>query len=44
MRDGIHVLVPTTWRSSHADTYEFAERVSRGLEAENAGRRCCVNP
>jgi bifunctional non-homologous end joining protein LigD len=35
--DGIHVLVPITRRSSYADTYEFAERVSRGLEAENAG-------
>jgi bifunctional non-homologous end joining protein LigD len=35
--DGIHVLVPITRRSSYADTYELAERVSRGLEADNAG-------
>jgi len=35
--DGIHVLVPITRRSSYSDTYEFAERVSRGLEAENPG-------
>jgi bifunctional non-homologous end joining protein LigD len=35
--DGIHVLVPIARRSSYADTYEFAERVSRELEAENAG-------
>jgi bifunctional non-homologous end joining protein LigD len=35
--DGIHVLVPITRRSSYADTYEFAERLSRGLEAENPG-------
>jgi bifunctional non-homologous end joining protein LigD len=35
--DGIHVLVPITRRSSYAETYEFAERVSRGLEAENPG-------
>jgi bifunctional non-homologous end joining protein LigD len=35
--DGIHVLVPITRRSSYPDTYEFAERVSRGLEAENPG-------
>jgi bifunctional non-homologous end joining protein LigD len=35
--DGIHVLVPITRRSSYPDTYELAERVSRGLEAENAG-------
>ena len=35
--DGIHVLVPITRRSSYKDTYEFAERVSRGLEAENPG-------
>ncbi|HEX3267117.1 MAG TPA: hypothetical protein VHQ98_03930, partial [Gaiellaceae bacterium] len=33
--DGIHVLVPITRRSSYADTYELAERVSRGLEADN---------
>jgi bifunctional non-homologous end joining protein LigD len=35
--DGIHVLVPITRRSSYADTYELAERVSRGLEADNPG-------
>jgi DNA ligase D-like protein (predicted polymerase) len=35
--DGIHVLVPITRRSSYKDTYEFAERVSRRLEAENPG-------
>src|SRR5215831_8132088 len=35
--DGIHVLVPITRRSSYQDTYEFAKRVSRGLEAENPG-------
>jgi len=35
--DGIHVLVPITRRSSYPETYEFAERVSRTLEAENPG-------
>jgi bifunctional non-homologous end joining protein LigD len=35
--DGIHVLVPITRRSSYGETYELAERVSRGLEAENPG-------
>jgi len=35
--DGIHVLVPITRRSSFSDTYEFAERVSRGLEQEHSG-------
>src|SRR6266571_3106506 len=35
--DGIHVLVPITRRSSYRDTYDFAELVSRGLEAENPG-------
>jgi bifunctional non-homologous end joining protein LigD len=35
--DGIHVLVPITRRSSYPATYELAERVSRGLEAENPG-------
>ena len=35
--DGIHVLVPITRRSSYKDTYELAERVSRGLEAANPG-------
>jgi len=29
--------VPITRRSSYPDTYEFAERVSRGLEVENPG-------
>ena len=35
--DGIHVLVPITRRSTYADTYEFAERLSRALEGENPG-------
>ena len=35
--DGIHVLVPITRRSSYPETYELAERVSRGLEAEHPG-------
>jgi bifunctional non-homologous end joining protein LigD len=35
--DGIHVLLPITRRYSYPETYEFAERVSRGLEAENPG-------
>jgi bifunctional non-homologous end joining protein LigD len=35
--DGIHVLVPIARRSSYAETYELAERVSRGLEAGNPG-------
>jgi bifunctional non-homologous end joining protein LigD len=35
--DGIHVLVPIARRSTFPDTYEFAERVSRGLEAEHPG-------
>jgi bifunctional non-homologous end joining protein LigD len=35
--DGIHVLVPIARRSTFAETYELAERVSRGLEAEHAG-------
>ncbi len=35
--DGIHVHVPITRRSSYPETYEFAERVSRGLEEENQG-------
>ena len=35
--DGIHVLVPITRRGSYPETYELAERVSRGLEAENPG-------
>jgi bifunctional non-homologous end joining protein LigD len=35
--DGIHVLVPISRRSSFPETYEFAERVSRGLEEEHPG-------
>jgi bifunctional non-homologous end joining protein LigD len=35
--DGIHVLVPITRRYSYPETYELAERVSRGLEADNPG-------
>src|SRR6187397_2458380 len=35
--DGIHVLVPIARRYSYPETYEFAELVSRGLEAENPG-------
>jgi bifunctional non-homologous end joining protein LigD len=35
--DGIHVLLPITRRSTYKDTYEFAELVSRGVEAENPG-------
>ena len=35
--DGIHVLVPIARRSSYRDTYDFAELVSRGLEAEHPG-------
>jgi bifunctional non-homologous end joining protein LigD len=35
--DGIHVLVPITRRSSFAETYELAERVSRRLEQEHPG-------
>jgi bifunctional non-homologous end joining protein LigD len=34
---GIHVLVPITRRSGFDETYEFAERVSRRVEAENPG-------
>ena len=37
--DGIHVLVPIARRSTYAETYEFAERVSRALEAEQPGPR-----
>jgi bifunctional non-homologous end joining protein LigD len=32
---GIHVLVPITRRSGFDQTYEFAERVSRAVEAED---------
>jgi bifunctional non-homologous end joining protein LigD len=35
--DGIHVLVPITRRSTYGDTYEFAELLSRQLEAEHPG-------
>jgi bifunctional non-homologous end joining protein LigD len=34
---GIHVLVPISRRSTFDETYEFAERVSRGVEARNPG-------
>jgi bifunctional non-homologous end joining protein LigD len=34
---GIHVLVPITRRSTFDETYEFAERVSRRVEAEHPG-------
>ena len=35
--DGIHVLVPITRRYSYPEAYEFAELVSRQLEAEHPG-------
>jgi bifunctional non-homologous end joining protein LigD len=35
--DGIHILVPIVRRSSYEDTYEFAELLSRKLEAEHPG-------
>ena len=35
--DGIHVLVPIVRRSTYDDTYEFAELLSRRLEAEHPG-------
>ena len=35
--DGIHVVVPIERRATFEDTYEFAERVSRQLEAEHPG-------
>ena len=35
--DGIHVLVPIARRSTFDQTYEFAERLSRRLEAEHPG-------
>jgi bifunctional non-homologous end joining protein LigD len=35
--DGIHVLVPITRRYTYPEAYEFAERLSRALEAENPG-------
>ncbi len=34
---GIHVLVPIARRASFQQTYDFAERVSRRVEAENPG-------
>ena len=36
--DGIHVVVPIERRSTFEDTYEFAELLSRQLEAEHPGR------
>jgi bifunctional non-homologous end joining protein LigD len=35
--DGIHILVPIARRATYHDTYEFAERLSRGLEADHEG-------
>jgi bifunctional non-homologous end joining protein LigD len=35
--DGIHVVVPIARRSTFDETYEFAELLSRRLEAENPG-------
>lgn len=35
--DGIHVLVPIARRSTYAETYEFAELLSRALEADHPG-------
>jgi bifunctional non-homologous end joining protein LigD len=35
--DGIHVVVPITRRSTYEETYEFAELLSRRLEAEHPG-------
>jgi bifunctional non-homologous end joining protein LigD len=35
--DGIHVLVPIARRATFEQTYEFAERVSRGLEEQHPG-------
>ena len=35
--DGIHVVVPIERRATFEDTYEFAELVSRQLEAEHPG-------
>jgi bifunctional non-homologous end joining protein LigD len=34
---GIHVLVPITRRSRFDETYEFAERVARSVEADDPG-------
>jgi bifunctional non-homologous end joining protein LigD len=35
--DGIHVLLPITRRATFAQTYEFAELLSRQLESEHPG-------
>jgi bifunctional non-homologous end joining protein LigD len=35
--DGIHIAVPIVRRSTYADTYEFAELLSRQLEREHPG-------
>jgi bifunctional non-homologous end joining protein LigD len=35
--DGIHVLVPIARRATFEQTYAFAERLARGLEAEHPG-------
>jgi bifunctional non-homologous end joining protein LigD len=35
--DGIHVLVPIARRASYAQSYEFAERLARRLEAAHPG-------
>jgi bifunctional non-homologous end joining protein LigD len=35
--DGIHVVLPIARRSSYEETYEFAELLSRRLEAQNPG-------
>jgi bifunctional non-homologous end joining protein LigD len=35
--DGIHILVPIVRRASFEETYEFAELLSRKLEAEHPG-------
>ncbi len=35
--DGIHIIVPIVRRSSYEDTYEFAELLSRKLEAQHPG-------
>jgi bifunctional non-homologous end joining protein LigD len=35
--DGIHILVPIARRSTYEETYEFAELLSRRLEAQHPG-------
>ena len=35
--DGVHVLLPIARRATFEQTYEFAELLSRGLEAEHPG-------